>query len=66
MNYLAQLTDAQLNRQYIALKERIWRAFAGGTQFGIDLPALAAVTPGFYAALMAYRTEGKRRVAARA
>lgn len=60
-NYLRQLTDTQLVRQWNQLLYRIQRAFAGGCQYGIDLPTLNACFPGFYGDYIAYRQEGRRR-----
>lgn len=60
-NYLRSLTDTQLVRQFNRLLRRIYRAFAGGTRFGIDLPTLWLCCPGFYDAYQAYRAEDFRR-----
>lgn len=59
--YLRSLSDNQLSRLFGRILERIETAFAGGSQFGIDIPTLRAVCPGFHSAYIAMRQEGRRR-----
>ncbi len=49
--YCESLTLEQLHRFHSTLHDRIYRAFAGGTSFGVDWATLWAVYPGFAIAL---------------
>jgi len=61
MNKLQQLTNEQLNRLYRCVWRRLQRVYAGGTSFGIDMPTLWAVTPGFAQIIVDIRAEAIRR-----
>lgn len=60
-NYLASLSENQLERLYRKLYARIERAFAGGTRYGIDLPTLRMCEPGYYSDFMRIKREMIRR-----
>ena len=58
---LSDLTDEQLCRLYRKVWTRVEYRLAGGLRFGVDMPTLRAVLPGFAVAIVAIRTEGRRR-----
>lgn len=58
---LSPLTNKQLQRLGNRISERIQRAFAGGTRYGIDMPTLWAVVPGLAQAYCNVRNEFKAR-----
>jgi hypothetical protein len=58
---LQKLTDQQLLTLFERLLDRIYRAFDGGTQYGVDLPTLALCEPRLYRAYLRIRTEGRNR-----
>ncbi len=58
---LEKLTQPQLNRLFRRIQERIQRAFAGGTRYGVDMPTLWACHPGLATAYMNTYNELKAR-----
>lgn len=59
---LRGLTNERLQALYDRVLARIWKACEGGTTFGIDLPTLRIIHPGYCRAYLAIRQEGQRRV----
>jgi hypothetical protein len=55
------LTDKQIIRLYYRIWARIENIYRGGLQFGLDMPTLRAVTPGWADLLVAIKTEGRLR-----
>jgi hypothetical protein len=58
---LRSLTNTQLCRLYRKCYERIERAFAGGMQYGVDMPTLRVVWPRMAVLICRLKIEGRSR-----
>lgn len=55
MDFLLSMTDSEFNHLVSRVIKRIHREFRGGTQYGVDLPTLRVVCPGWYDTYMLLR-----------
>ena len=64
MNFLLSMSDSEFNHLVSRVLARLHhdRSLSGGTQYGVDLPTLRVVAPGWYDTYMLLRAAYNERV----